>query len=79
MIEPGLHRDLGRMEGKIASMDAELQALRSELREVREALQSIQNILSAAGGGWRALAVAGAVGGAIATFMLNIKRLFGGG
>lgn len=77
MIEPGLHRDLGRMEGKMAAMDAELKGLRTEIRKANDALVRIDKMLAAAGGGWKALVIAGTVGGAITAFFLNVKRLLG--
>jgi prefoldin subunit 5 len=50
-----VHRDLGRHEAEIESLQRELTAVHAELREVKECLQSIRETLSEAKGGWKTL------------------------
>jgi len=50
-----IHRDLGRHEAEIESLQRELTAVHTELREVKECLHSIRETLSEARGGWKTL------------------------
>lgn len=54
-MEMEIHRDLGRHEAEIESLQRQLSSMESELREVKECLQSIRETLSEAKGGWKTL------------------------
>lgn len=45
---------------------------------MRDKIDKMHDILTAAGGGWRALIISASAGAAVAAFLLNVKRLFGG-
>lgn len=65
-----IYRAIGRLEGKVDTIDVALTSMRSELKEVVQ-------IANQAQGGFRTLlgvgSVAGAIGSAFTAFILKVK------
>tara|TARA_R110000772_G_scaffold3256_3_gene11772 strand:+ start:9925 stop:10173 length:249 start_codon:yes stop_codon:yes gene_type:complete len=68
-MEVEVHRDLGKHEAEIESLQREVALLREEISDVKDCLISIRETLSEAKGGWRTLmwlsGISAAVGAAL--------------
>lgn len=68
-MEPNIHRDIGRLEQQV-------RALEGDVAEMRVKIDKMHDIITSAGGGWRALILSASAGAAVAAFLLNVKRIF---
>ncbi len=73
-----LHRDLGRLEGRVSALEASVRTLDYRLGNIEQALAEIKEIIGRARGGWQALTLlatgAAALGGAVAWLLGWLKN-----
>lgn len=72
-----LHRDLGRIEALQANTAAQLREIKEYQTLQDRRIAEIHDVIVAAGGGWRALAISASIGAAAAAAVLNFKKLLG--
>lgn len=70
---PGLHRDLGRHDAQIETLEKEIHRLGEKMTAMDARLAEIHTTLAEAKGGWRVLmavgGLAGSLGAALASFL----------
>ena len=77
MTDPSLHRDLGKVEGRLEAVENDTSEIRSDMKEIHIMLRAINAQLDAAGGSWKfMLGIAGAAS-ALTAVMMNVKRVLG--
>lgn len=72
-----LHRDLGRIEALNAVTAVQLKEIKDYQAAQDRRISEIHDVIVAAGGGWRALAISASIGAAAAAAVLNFKKLMG--
>lgn len=60
-----LHRDLGRLEGRVL-------ALESQVAEMKEMLSDVHEAITAAKGGWKTLIAVGSIGAGLGAFFIKL-------
>lgn len=63
--EAQLHRDLGRLEGRVM-------ALESQVSEMKDMLSDMHETILAAKGGWKTLIAVGSIGAALGTLFAKL-------
>ena len=66
-----IHRDLGRHE-------AEIMSLQADMRELKSDVKTILNTLSEARGGWKTLMLIGGIAGAAGALITKVIPFLGG-
>ena len=64
-MENEVHRDLGRHDAQIESLQTEVKRLHDDMANVLTELQTISKTLAEARGGWRTLIAVGALASAV--------------
>ena len=77
MIDPMLHRDLGKLEGRLESLGGDITELRGEVNEIYGMLRSINRQLDAAGGSWKVMMGLAAISSAATAVLINLKKILG--
>lgn len=55
-------RDIGRLEGRMNSVESDLQEMKKDVKEILE-------VMNQAKGGWKTLVIVGTVSGAVGAFL----------
>ncbi len=78
-MEQEVHRDLGRHDAQIESMQRRIDQLHADLNHVLAELQSINRVLSEARGGWKTLMAAAGLASALTAVIVKFIGYLGGG
>lgn len=70
-----VHRDLGRHDAEIASLQRQLDGVERELREVKECLHEMREILSEAKGGWKTLVWLSGISATVGALIFKIASV----
>lgn len=70
MSDPTLHRDLGRVEGR-------LQKVESDMDDVKRMVKDMHDAITTAKGGWKTLLAVGGLSAALASGITKILTLIG--
>ena len=65
-----LHRDIGRLESKVITLER-------DVAEMATKIDKMHDIITSAGGGWRAIVLSATAGASVAAFLLNVKKIMG--
>lgn len=65
-----LHRDIGRLESQVRSLEGDVAIMRDKIDKMHD-------IITSAGGGWRAIIISASAGATVSALLLNVKRIFG--
>lgn len=77
MIDPMLHRDLGKLEGRLQALEGDVGEIRDDVREIYRMLRTINGQLDAAGGSWKFMMGLAGLSSAATAVLLNAKKLLG--
>lgn len=70
MTDPQLHRDLGRVEGRLGKVE-------SDVDDVKRMVAEMHQTITEAKGGWKTLLMVGGVSAAIASGLTKFLSFFG--
>lgn len=70
MSDPTLHRDLGRVEGR-------LQKVESDMDDVKRMVKDMHDTITTAKGGWKTLLAVGGLSAALASGITKLLTLIG--
>lgn len=70
MTDPNLHRDMGRIEGR-------LDAIEQQSAETRQKVDEMHRVLMQAQGSWKALVAAGTVGSIVTGALMKLAAVLG--
>lgn len=63
--DPALHRDLGRLEGRVGAVE-------SRISDVQFKVDEMHRILMQAQGGWRLIALVGGLSAALSALLIKV-------
>jgi len=72
MSEADLHRDLGRLEGKVGGLEDQIEAQNERLGEMQRKVDVVHDAIVSAKGGWKTLVIVGGIGAAIGTLATKV-------
>lgn len=69
MTDPNLHRDLGRVEGRLEKVEADMD-------DVKRMVKDMHDTITTAKGGWKTLLAVGGLSAALASGITKFISLF---
>lgn len=70
MTDPQLHRDLGRVEGRLEKVEADMD-------DVKRMVKDMHDTITSAKGGWKTLLAVGGLSAALASAVTKFLSMFG--
>lgn len=70
MTDPQLHRDLGRVEGRLEKVE-------SDVDDMKRMLSDVHTTITTAKGGWKTLLAVGGLSAALASAITKFLSMFG--
>lgn len=70
MTDPKLHRDLGRVEGRLEKVEADMD-------DVKRMVKDMHDTITTAKGGWKTLLAVGGLSAALASAVTKFLSMFG--
>ena len=70
MTDPQLHRDLGRVEGRLEKVEADMD-------DVKRMVKDMHDTITTAKGGWKTLLAVGGLSAALASAATKFLSMFG--
>lgn len=70
MTDPQLHRDLGRVEGRLEKVEADMD-------DVKRMVKDMHDTITTAKGGWKTLLAVGGLSAALASAVTKFLSMFG--
>lgn len=77
MEDTGIHREIGRHDAQIESLQEQVRLLHKDMQQMNTLLQAIQSTLSEARGGWRTLMLVGGVSATFGAFLIKLTTWLG--
>lgn len=77
MLDPMLHRDLGKLEGRLSALESDIKDTRNDIKEIYRLMRHVNKQLDAAGGSWKFMMGIATISAAATAVLMNIKKLVG--
>lgn len=72
-----LHRDIGRLEGRMEAVERELRELKGTQGAIGQDLKAIRSTIDQAKGGWKTILLVAAAGGAVGALVMKLSWIAG--